>query len=276
MTLTHTCTIGPVAIDGSRLVVIAGPCMAESRQLCLDVASRLADICRALDVGFVFKASFDKANRTSGSSYRGPGLARGLEWFAEIRSEVGCPVLSDIHEVDQCAPAAEVLDCLQIPAFLCRQTDLLEAAAATGKCVNIKKGQFMAPWDMPNAVEKVRAAGNDNVLLTERGTSFGYNRLITDFRGLIQMREAAPVCFDATHSVQEPGGLGGASGGRREFAAPLAMAAMAVGADALFIETHPDPDNALSDAASQIPLAEIEKIISDCREVFELVRGLCR
>lgn len=271
---THTCSIGPVTIGDGHLAVIAGPCMAESLELCLDVATTVADLCRTLEVGFVFKASFDKANRTSGSSYRGPGLQRGLQWFAEVRRQVGCPVLSDVHEVDQCGPAGEVLDCLQIPAFLCRQTDLLLAAAVTGKCVNIKKGQFMAPWDMPNAVEKIRSAGNDNVLVTDRGTSFGYNRLITDFRGLIQMRQCAPVCFDATHSVQEPGALGGASGGRREFAAPLARAAMAVGADALFIETHPDPDNAKSDAASQIPLDQIGKVICDCRDVFELVKGM--
>jgi 2-dehydro-3-deoxyphosphooctonate aldolase (KDO 8-P synthase) len=176
--------------------------------------------------------------------------------------------------VGQCPVAGEVLDCIQIPAFLCRQTDLLIAAAVTGKCVNIKKGQFMAPWDMPNAVAKVREAGNDNVLITERGTSFGYNRLVTDFRSLVQMRPCAPVCFDATHSVQEPGGLGSASGGRREFAAPLARAAMAVGADAVFIETHPDPDRAMSDGASQIALADMAGMIAQCADIFRLVKGM--
>jgi len=274
MTSRPGCTIGSVQIPSGRLALIAGPCMAESLQLCLDVARRLSDVCRDLDVDYVFKASFDKANRSSGSSYRGPGLETGLAWLAEVRKQVGCAVLSDVHTPDQCGPAGEVLDCLQIPAFLCRQTDLLVAAAATGKCVNIKKGQFMAPWDMPNAVAKVREAGNNNVLITERGTSFGYNRLITDFRGVVQMQTSAPVCFDATHSVQEPGGLGLTSGGKRQFAAPLARAAMAVGADALFIETHPDPDKAFSDAASQIPLDEMPEVIGQCVDIFRLVRKI--
>jgi len=274
MTAPPECAIGPVRIGHGRLAAIAGPCMAESLQLCLDVAGRLSDVCASLEIGYVFKASFDKANRSSGASYRGPGLSTGLTWLAQVREQIGCPVLSDVHEVGQCQPAGEVLDCIQIPAFLCRQTDLLVAAAATGKCVNIKKGQFMAPWDMPNAVSKVREAGNDNVLITERGTSFGYNRLITDFRGLLQMRPCAPVCFDATHSVQEPGGLGSSSGGRREFAAPLARAAMAVGADAVFIETHPDPDQAMSDGASQIPLADMAGVIGQCADIFRLVKGM--
>ncbi|NLF31293.1 MAG: 3-deoxy-8-phosphooctulonate synthase [Planctomycetes bacterium] len=273
MTHPPACTIGQVAIGGGRLALIAGPCMAESLELCLTVGRSLAALCRRLNVGYVFKASFDKANRSSGRSYRGPGLQTGLAWLTEVRREVGCPVLSDVHDPSQCPAAGEALDAVQIPAFLCRQTDLLIAAAETGKCVNIKKGQFLAPWDMPNAVEKVRQAGNPNVLITERGTSFGYNRLITDYRGLIQMRQTAPVCFDATHSVQEPGGLGDASGGRREFAAPLARAAMAVGADALFIETHPDPDAALSDAASQIPLDAMEEVLAPCVKIFDLVRG---
>jgi 2-dehydro-3-deoxyphosphooctonate aldolase (KDO 8-P synthase) len=266
------CTIGDVTVGKGRLALIAGPCMAESLPMCLDVAGHLAETCARLGVGFVFKASYDKANRSSATGYRGPGLAEGLAWLANVRRQVGCPVLSDVHDVTQVGPAGEVLDCLQIPAFLCRQTDLLVAAAQTGKCINIKKGQFMAPWDMGNAVEKVRQAGNPNVLLTERGTSFGYNRLITDYRDLVQMREYAPVCFDATHSVQEPGGLGNASGGRREFAEPLAKAAMAVGADALFIETHPDPDRAKSDAASQIPLTQMEDLIQRCLDIFTLVR----
>ena len=269
---THgrACRVGQVNIGDGKLAVIAGPCVAEDLDLCLHVASTLAAACLKLGVGYIFKASYDKANRSAASSYRGPGLQMGLSWLSEVRRQVGCPVLSDVHEVAQCAAAAEALDCLQIPAFLCRQTDLIVAAAKTGKAVNIKKGQFMAPWDMANAVEKSRAAGNDNVLLTERGSCFGYNRLVTDFRGLLQMRQYAPVCFDATHSVQEPGGLGHASGGRREFAEPLARAAMAVGADALFLETHPEPDKAKSDAASQIPLADMPALIERCLRVFEL------
>ncbi len=262
--------IGPVAIGRGTLALIAGPCLAESRQMCLDVAGELARICRVLGIGYVFKASYDKANRSAAGADRGPGIETGLAWLAEVREAIGCPVLSDVHDASQCERAGNVLDCMQIPAFLCRQTDLLTAAAATGKCVNIKKGQFMAPWDMGNAVGKVRTAGNENVLLTERGCSFGYNRLITDYRGLIQMRQFAPVCFDATHSVQEPGGLGTASGGRREYAEPLARAALAVGVDALFIETHPDPDNAASDAASQIALADMPDMLKRCLAVYEL------
>ncbi len=273
MTRPRTCTLGDITVGDGRLALIAGPCVAESLELCLTVAGAMAELCEALEIGYVFKASFDKANRSSLQSYRGPGLEQGLAWLAEVRRRVGCPVLSDVHEPSQCPTAGEVLDVLQIPAFLCRQTDLLVAAARTGKCVNIKKGQFMAPWDMPNAVEKVRQAGNENVLITERGTSFGYNRLVTDFRGLIQMRGAAPVCFDATHSVQEPGGLGDASGGRREFAAPLARAAMAVGADALFIETHPDPDRGRSDAANMVALADMPDLLGACVKIFNLIRA---
>jgi len=266
-------SIGPVSFGHGRLAVIAGPCMAENRDLCMTVASRMAEICNELDIGYVFKASFDKANRTSASSYRGPGLEAAAPWFEEIAREVGVPILTDIHDTSQAPQAGELFDCLQIPAFLCRQTDLLLAAAATGKTVNIKKGQFMAPWDMGQAVEKVRSTGNDNVLLTERGTTFGYNRLITDFRGIPQMRRFAPVIFDATHSVQEPGGLGNASGGKRQYAPLLASAAMAAGADGLFIETHTDPDNAKSDAASQIPLDEMSGLLKKCLAIFEIARG---
>ena len=274
MTAKHSCTIGPVSIGRGTLAVIAGPCLAESADMCLHVAKTMVDLCRPLGVGYVFKASYDKANRSAPDACRGPGLQEGLQWLAQVRKEIGCPVLSDVHEPAQCSPAGDVLDCLQIPAFLCRQSDLIAAAAKTGKCVNIKKGQFMAPWDMSNAVEKVRGAGNDNVLLTERGTSFGYNCLVTDFRAVVQMRSYAAVCFDATHSVQEPGALGSASGGRREYAMPLALASMAVGADALFIETHPDPDRAKSDAASQIHLADMGDLIKRCLDVFELVGRL--
>jgi len=267
------CSIGPVTFGQGPLALIAGPCMAESLELCIEVASRMAEICNELDIGYVFKASFDKANRTSAGSYRGPGLETALPWFEEVARQVGVPIVSDIHDPSQAPAAGEVLDCLQIPAFLCRQSDLLSAAAATGKTVNIKKGQFMAPWDMGQAVEKVRQAGNDNVLLTERGTTFGYNRLVTDFRSIPQMRRFAPVVFDATHSVQEPGGLGNASGGKRQYAPLLAYAAMAAGADALFIETHTDPDSAKSDAASQIPLDDMPGLLRKCLAIYEIARG---
>ncbi|HOF18817.1 MAG TPA: 3-deoxy-8-phosphooctulonate synthase [Phycisphaerae bacterium] len=269
---TPSCNIGSVEFARGKLALIAGPCLGESLELCLEVGGRLSDLCRRLGVGYVFKASYDKANRSSVSGYRGPGLRKGLDWLATVREKLGVPVLSDVHEVAQCAPAAEVLDCLQIPAFLCRQTDLLVAAGKTGKCVNVKKGQFMAPWDMAEAVKKVQSTGNRQVLLTERGTMFGYNRLVTDFRGIPQMQAYAPVVFDATHSVQEPGGLGNASGGKREFAPVLAAAAMAAGADALFLEAHPDPDRAKSDAASQIPLQETEALLKRCLAIFQAVR----
>ncbi|MBL7221077.1 MAG: 3-deoxy-8-phosphooctulonate synthase [Phycisphaerae bacterium] len=266
------CSIGPVTFGQGQLAVIAGPCMAESLELCLEVAGRMTEICKELDIGYVFKASFDKANRTSAGSYRGPGLEAAFPWFQEVARQSGAPIVSDIHDPSQAPRAAEVLNCLQIPAFLCRQSDLLAAAAATGKTVNIKKGQFMAPWDMGQAVEKVRAAGNDNVLLTERGTTFGYNRLVTDFRAIPQMQQFAPVVFDATHSVQEPGGLGNASGGKRQYAPMLAYAAMAAGADALFIETHTDPDSAKSDAASQIPLDDMPALLRKCLAIYEIAR----
>ena len=273
MTSARVCEIGSVTIGGGRLALIAGPCVAESAELCLSVARRLAEVCAALDVGFVFKASFDKANRSSLGSRRGPGLTDGLGYLQAVRADVGVPVLSDIHEPVQAAAAGEALDCLQIPAFLCRQTDLLLAAGRTGKAVNVKKGQFMAPWDMKQAVEKVASTGNRNVLLTERGTMFGYNRLVTDLRSIGRMQAFAPVAFDATHSVQEPGALGGeASGGQREFAPVLAVAAVAAGADALFIETHPRPEEAWSDAATQMPLEQMEGLLRKCLAVFRAVR----
>ncbi len=271
--MNHVCNIGNVAFGGPSLSLIAGPCMAESLQMCLDVAAHMTDLCRRLGIGYVFKASYDKANRSSASGYRGPGIETGLDWLSQVKRRFNVPVLSDVHDASQVAPAAAVLDCLQIPAFLCRQTDLIVAAAQTGKVVNIKKGQFMAPWDMKEAAQKVRSAGNAQVLLTERGSSFGYNRLVTDFRGVVQMRQYAPVVFDATHSIQEPGGLGNASGGQREYAAPLAAAAMAVGADGLFIETHPDPANAKSDAACQIPLEQMESVLAKCLAIFNAARG---
>jgi len=247
--------------------------MAESLDICMSVAARLKDICSRLGLGYVFKASFDKANRSSASGYRGPGIETGLAWLAEVKQQLDLPVLTDIHEPGEVPQVAAVADCLQIPAFLCRQTNLLVAAGQTGKPVNIKKGQFMAPWDMGNAVEKVKAAGSENILLTERGTFFGYNRLINDMRSIPQMQEFAPVVFDATHSVQQPGGLGKASGGQRQYAPVLAWAAIAAGADALFIETHPDPDNALSDAACQIPLEEIEDVLKKASAIFSASRA---
>ncbi len=267
-----TCSIGPVQIGSGQLTLIAGPCLAESFELCLEIAQTLKDICGELEIGLIFKASYDKANRTSADSFRGPGLAQGLDWLAKVREKTSLPITSDIHDPAQAEPAAKVLDCLQIPAFLCRQTDLLIAAGATRKCVNIKKGQFMAPWDMANAVDKVRSTGNENVLLTERGTSFGYNRLVTDFRSIPQMQQFAPVVFDATHSVQEPGGLGTQSGGQSQFGPLLACAAIAAGADALFIETHPDPSKAKSDAATQMPLDQMNSLLRRCKAIFQAVR----
>ncbi len=235
--------------------LISGPCAAEGVQHSVDIAGHLAGICAARGIGYVFKASFDKANRTSASGKRGLGGDEGLAALAAVKQAVGCPVLTDVHLPEQCAPVAEICDVLQIPAFLCRQTDLLLAAAATGKPVNVKKGQFLAPWDMPNVAAKIAEAGNDQILLTERGTSFGYNTLVTDMRGLPQMAATGyPVIFDATHSVQQPGGRGGSSGGQREFAPVLARAAAAVGVAGFFIESHPDPDTAPSDGPNMIPL----------------------
>jgi len=265
------CTIGDVEIGRGRLALIAGPCMAEGRDMCFMVAEKLAENCRALDISFIFKASFDKANRSSIAGYRGPGMDQGLQWLGEIRQSLSIPVLTDIHDPSQADAIAAVVDCIQIPAFLCRQTDLLLAAGNTGRAINIKKGQFMAPWEMGNTVEKVRSCNNDNILLTERGTFFGYNRLVNDFRSIPQMQEFAPVVYDATHSVQQPGGLGSASGGEREYAPVLACAATAAGADAIFIETHPDPDEAKSDAASQIPLDEMGEVLGKLAAVHKAV-----
>jgi 2-dehydro-3-deoxyphosphooctonate aldolase (KDO 8-P synthase) len=273
MIASPICRIGNVAVGDGRVAVIAGPCMAESLELCLTVAGAMAEICSRLGVGYVFKASFDKANRTSVAGYRGPGLHTGLEWLAAVRRQVAVPVLSDVHEASQVAPVAAAIDCLQIPAFLCRQTDLLAEAGRGGKPVNIKKGQFMAPWDMQAAVEKVLSTGNNQVLLTERGTSFGYNRLVTDFRGLAAMRQFAPVVFDATHSVQEPGGLGSCSGGQRQYVGLLAGAAAAVGIDALFLEVHPDPASARSDASCQFALADVEPLLRRCIAIASAAAG---
>jgi len=243
--------------------IIAGPCQLESRAHALEVASALKEIAARLGVGLVYKTSFDKANRTSVSAARGIGLKQALPIFAEIRSSLGMSVLTDIHEAAQCAEVAAAVDVLQIPVFLCRQTDLLVAAAATGKVVNVKKGQFLAPWDMANVVDKITRAGNPNVLVTERGASFGYNTLVSDMRALpiLARSTGAPVIFDATHSVQQPGGKGASSGGEREFVSVLARAAVAVGVAGVFIETHPDPDHAPSDGPTMVPLREFEALV---------------
>ncbi|MEM0937958.1 MAG: 3-deoxy-8-phosphooctulonate synthase [Pseudomonadota bacterium] len=244
------------------LVVIAGPCQLEGRDHALGIAHVMAEACATAGLGYVFKASFDKANRTSVRGQRGPGLMDGLAMLAEIRSVVGCPVVTDVHAPEQCAEAAQAVDILQIPAFLCRQTDLLLAAGETGAAVNVKKGQFLAPWDMAHVAEKVASTGNDRILLTERGASFGYNTLVTDMRALPTMaRTGWPVVMDATHAVQQPGGLGGASGGQREFAPVLARAATAVGVAAVFIETHPTPDTAPSDGPNMIPLDQMPPLV---------------
>jgi len=245
------------------LALIAGPCALESRNHALETAAALKEIAGKLGIGLVYKTSFDKANRTSARSNRGIGLDGALPIFAELRSKLGVPVLTDVHEAAQCAPVAEVADVLQIPAFLCRQTDLLIAAAATGRAVNVKKGQFLAPWDMANVVAKVTGAGNRNVLVTERGASFGYNTLVSDMRALpiLARTTGAPVIFDATHSVQQPGGRGSSSGGEREFVPVLARAAVAVGVAGVFIETHGDPDRAPSDGPNMVPLTQIEGLL---------------
>jgi len=257
-------TLGSVRFGNQLpLAVIAGPCQLESRAHALEVASALKEIAARLNIGLVYKTSFDKANRTSASAARGLGLAQSLPIFAEIRSSLGLPVLTDVHDASQCAEVAQAVDVLQIPAFLCRQTDLLLAAAATGKVVNVKKGQFLAPWDMANVVAKIVSGGNRNVLVTERGVSFGYNTLVSDMRALPIMARTtgAPVVFDATHSVQQPGGKGTSSGGEREFVPVLARAAVAVGVAGVFIETHPDPDHAPSDGPNMVPLAEFEGLL---------------
>jgi 2-dehydro-3-deoxyphosphooctonate aldolase (KDO 8-P synthase) len=257
-------TVGRVIFSNVQpLALIAGPCQLESRAHALEMASALKEITVRVGIGLVFKASFDKANRTSASGARGVGLAQALPIFAEIRETLGLPVLTDVHENDQCARVAKVVDVLQIPAFLCRQTDLLIAAARTGRVVNVKKGQFLAPWDMTNVVAKVTGAGNANVLVTERGASFGYNTLVSDMRARPSLARttAAPVIFDATHSVQQPGGRGGSSGGEREFVPVLARAAVAVGVAGVFIETHQDPDNAPSDGPNMLPLRDMEALL---------------
>lgn len=260
--------VGP----GNPLLLIAGPCALESEELARKVAAEMQEICARLGITYVFKASFDKANRTSLESYRGPGLEEGLAILARIREELQVPVISDVHDVSQVAPAAEVLDIIQIPAFLCRQTDLLVAAAKTNKPINLKKGQFVSPWDMENGVNKLRGAGGTKTMLVERGACFGYNNLVVDMRSLPVMRGfGCPVIYDATHSVQLPGGSGGSSGGQREFIAPLSRAAVAAGIDGLFMEVHPDPDKALCDGPNSMPLDSIETLLKQLVRVHEAV-----
>lgn len=256
------------------LFVMAGPCVIESKACCLDIANRLVDISAKTGVGLIFKASFDKANRSSLSSFRGPGLEKGLEILAAVRQGTDLPVMTDVHEPGQALPAGEVVDCLQVPAFLCRQTDLLCACAQTGKPVNVKKGQFLSPGEMKNVVEKIRACDNGKIMLTERGTFFGYNRLVNDMTAIEVMKKLGyPVVFDATHSTQQPGGLGHATAGRRDMAPVLAKAAVAAGANGLFIEVHTQPEKAKSDAATVMPIGWLEDLLRVCKEIFGVVRG---
>lgn len=271
----HSVRVGDVEIGPhAPLALIAGPCVAESLDLCRTIAEHVKRTCAEVGAGFIFKASFDKANRTSPHSYRGPGMEEGLAILSTIRSEFGVPVLTDIHEAWQAEPVAEVCDILQIPAFLSRQTDLLVAAAKTGRCVNVKKGQFLAPWDMQHVVTKIVEAGGKDILLTERGATFGYNTLVVDMTSLPQMRALGhPVCFDATHSVQQPGGMGEQSGGRREQIPALARAAAAAGIDALFMEVHTDPESGLSDAATMYPLERLRDLLEQVMRIDQVVRA---
>jgi 2-dehydro-3-deoxyphosphooctonate aldolase (KDO 8-P synthase) len=266
--------IGDIPVgDASPLVLIAGLNVIESEAAALDAARTLRDLAEGHGLPLVFKASVDKANRSHLDSYRGPGFDEGLRILARVKAELGLPLVTDVHEPGQAKPAAEIVDCLQVPAFLCRQTDLLVACAATGLPVNLKKGQFMAPLDMRHAVEKVRASGSGGAFVTERGTTFGHNDLVVDFRGLVEMRAFAPVCFDATHAVQHPGAAGTASDGDRRMVAPLARAAVAVGVDALFVEAHPDPDRAPCDGPSQIDFAALEALLGDVRALARARRA---
>ncbi len=274
--MSATVRIGQV-VFGNHLpfVLIAGPCQMESRQHAFDMAGALQEICAELGIGLIYKSSFDKANRTSGKAARGIGLEKALAVFAELKARLTLPTITDVHEPWHCAELAGTLDMLQIPAFLCRQTDLLLAAARTGLAVNVKKGQFLAPWDMKNVIDKLREAGNDRALACDRGTSFGYNTLVSDFRGLAIMAEQCqcPIVFDATHSVQQPGGQGGASGGQREFVPLLARAAVAVGVAGLFIETHQNPDAAPSDGPNMVPLAQMRPLLERLRAYDRLTKG---
>ncbi|TGN62164.1 3-deoxy-8-phosphooctulonate synthase [Paracoccus liaowanqingii] len=272
--MSHIVSIGDLRIGGANPIsLILGPCQLESRDHARMMVEKIAEACAPTGTRFIFKASYDKANRSSLSGQRGLGVEKGLQILGDIKAEFGVPVLTDVHEAGHCAVAAEVCDVLQIPAFLCRQTDLLLAAGETGRAINVKKGQFLAPWDMVHVAAKLESTGNRNIMLCERGTSFGYNTLVTDFRGLPTMaRTGWPVVFDATHSVQQPGGLGGSSGGQREFAPVLARAACAVGVSALFIETHEDPDRAPSDGPNMIPIEQMAALIADLRAFDALAK----
>ena len=273
---TRQFQIGNVRIGGNApLCVFAGPCVIESEAHVMKMAEQLKEICSSVGVPLVFKASYDKANRTSERSFRGPGLAGGLKIFQRIKKEFNLPILTDVHEADQAKPIAEVCDILQIPAFLCRQTDFVHAVGRAGKPVNVKKGQFLAPWDVKNIAEKLREVGCEDIVLTERGSSFGYGQLVTDFRSLVIMREQTglPVCFDGTHSVQEPGALGNATGGQRKHVPLLCRAACAVGVNALFIETHEDPDHAKSDGPNMVPLSQMRDLLKTCKALDGVARN---
>ncbi len=272
--MTKEISIGGIKIGADRpLILIAGPCVIESESATLRHAERLMTICNGLSMPLIFKASYDKANRTSIGAYRGPGLKDGLKILAKVKESLGLPIISDIHSIEQIAPAAEVLDVLQIPAFLCRQTDLLVAAARSGRVINVKKGQFLAPWDMKNVAAKLAASGNENIILTERGASFGYNNLVVDMRSFPVMRSTGyPVVFDATHSVQLPGGQGDSSGGQREFVEYLSRAAVATGIDGIFMEVHEDPDQALCDGPNSIQLSELPTLLKKLRAIDAVVK----
>jgi 2-dehydro-3-deoxyphosphooctonate aldolase (KDO 8-P synthase) len=272
--MTKEISIGSVKIGAGRpLILIAGPCVIESESATLRHAERLMTICNGLSMQLIFKASYDKANRTSIGAFRGPGIKEGLKILAKVKESLGLPILSDIHSIEQIAPAAEVLDVLQIPAFLCRQTDLLVAAARSGRVINVKKGQFLAPWDMKNVAGKLASSGNENIILTERGASFGYNNLVVDMRSFPVMRSTGyPVVFDATHSVQLPGGQGESSGGQREFVEYLSRAAVATGIDGIFMEVHEDPDKALCDGPNSIPLSELPVLLKKLRAIDAVVK----
>jgi 2-dehydro-3-deoxyphosphooctonate aldolase (KDO 8-P synthase) len=272
---TKRISIGNLQIGGDLpVVVIAGPCVIESKESALGHAMALKEKADRVGVPYIFKSSYDKANRSSVQSFRGPGLEKGLEILAEVKKKVGVPVLTDVHEIDQVGPVKEVADILQIPAFLCRQTDFVVAVANSGKIVNVKKGQFLAPWDMRHVIEKIRSTGNEQILLTERGVSFGYNNLVSDMRSLVVMRDLGyPVVFDATHSLQLPGGLGNASGGERKYIPALARAGVAAGVDALFMEVHQDPDHALSDGPNSLDLKDFERLLQTVKAIDCLTKG---
>jgi 2-dehydro-3-deoxyphosphooctonate aldolase (KDO 8-P synthase) len=273
--LTREISITSAKLGGNNpLLIIAGPCVIESEEIVFYTAEKLKETCRTIGLPLLFKSSYDKANRTSLSSFRGPGFEKGLRILSDVRSKFDIPIISDIHSVEEVNPASEVLDALQIPAFLCRQTDIILYASRTGKPVNVKKGQFLAPWDIKNIIEKFISTGNQNIFVTERGTSFGYNNLVVDFRGLPIMQSFGfPVIFDITHSLQLPGGLGKSSGGQREFAEPLAKAAVAVGVDGLFMEVHPEPDRALCDGPNMIKLDEVDKILTSVKAIYDSAKG---